>query len=287
MKKRNKLAVTTFAAAMAAMQICSVAMAKETNNSAANNNGNPDYDNVAHTTFGVIETDKDVSGQVSFEVPLYVTMAAVKNKANMLLPTDYSIENTSGNIQEAGKVIQTNPIGVTSIEVQPLKTNTWSIVEKVMDTTDNTKLDQTKTFSTTEKDALKQMTFTLGGIDFKKAGVADGQTLYNNKTTDTTNYWKNKYTTSNTFVKVQGYNNGTETGLTKIGRGADKLPVDMESYIFESANRKTVNDGATTGVFKVMYTLAALDDNGQPKTAAVYVGDNWAEAGYTTNPSTK
>ena len=38
---------------------------------------------------------------------------------------------------------------------------------------------------------------------------------------------------------------------------------------------------ATTGVFKVVYTLAALDKYGQPRNAAVYAGDNWKDAGYT------
>lgn len=283
MKKRNRLVMTGVTAALAAMQICSVAMAKETNNSAANNNGNPDYDNVAHTTFGVIETDKDVSGQVSFEVPLYVTMAAVANKDNMLLPTDYAIENTSGSIKDGATVIDTNPIGVTSIKVQTIPNNTWSVVAKKMKDDDATKVDVSKTF-TQDATGDKQMTFTLGGIDFAAMTTSGNQTLYDN--TDGATSWKKVFTKSNTFVKYQEYA-GNTTGLAKIGRGADKLNIDMESLIKNSAGRKEENGGHTTGVFKVMYTLAKVDANGQPQTAAVYAGDNWTEAGYSANPSNK
>ena len=69
----------------------------------------------------------------------------------------------------------------------------------------------------------------------------------------------------------------TTTKLVKIGKGAEKLKLDMVSFIGKGVR----DDKATTGVFKVVYTLAALDKNGQPRTAAVYAGDNWKDAGYT------
>ena len=70
----------------------------------------------------------------------------------------------------------------------------------------------------------------------------------------------------------------TSTKLISIGKGANKMKLKMEADIANIADR---GEKATTGVFKVVYTLAALDKNGQPRNAAVYAGDNWKDAGYT------
>ncbi len=131
MKNHRRIVATALLTATAMMQLTTTALAAKTDN-AATDTRSDSYNNTAHTTFGVIETDKDVSGQVSYEVPLYVTMAATPGRNNMLLPEakEYYIENTSPDIVDGKNPIETNPIGVTSLKVTGLPTNTWKIRQK-------------------------------------------------------------------------------------------------------------------------------------------------------------
>ena len=217
MKTKKRILATAVLTTAAVMQLMTTAMAKETSNSATDSRSDS-YSNTAHTTFGVIETDQDVSGQVSFEVPLFVTMAATPGLHNMLLPTEdqYYIENTS----------------------------------------------------------IKNQFETI---------------LYDNSATTTG--WK-QLQTKNQFVNIGDYDiNGDQTAwgnsLVKIGRKADRIKIKLDSTIANLEKKERANNGntATTGLFKVQYTLAALDKNGQPKLAAVYAGDDWIDAGYKTNPT--
>lgn len=286
---KKRIFATAMLTTAAVMQLMTTALAAETSNSATNNASN-NYNKSAHTTFGVYESDtKDVSGQVSFEVPLYVTMAATPERDKMLVPTkgDYYIENTSKDIVDPStgatkKVIETNPIGVTNIAVQGRK-STWEVVENGTVLTDNTG-DEHK------------MTFTLGDINIPKiAKGSDAEVfLYKNskndkkKPTQTDGTWAGLQT-GNTFVSLNTWDASADkdgsdmrNALVKIGRGDDKLKIDMDSTIAKMAKR---TKKSTTEVLKVKYTLAALDANGQPKTAAVYVGDDWVDAMYDADPA--
>ena len=283
MKTKKRILATAVLTTAAVMQLMTTAMAKETSNSATDSRSDS-YSNTAHTTFGVIETDQDVSGQVSFEVPLFVTMAATPGRHNMLLPTEdqYYIENTSGDIKDADTVIETNPIGVTSVIVKGLPTNTWEIV--------GTKF----TDASKDKNDNHKMTFTIAEMDLVKAGGTSLKNqfetiLYDNSATTTG--WK-QLQTKNQFVNIGDYDiNGDQTAwgnsLVKIGRKADRIKIKLDSTIANLEKKERANNGntASTGLFKVQYTLAALDKNGQPKLAAVYAGDDWIDAGYKTNPT--
>ena len=283
MKTKKRILATAVLTTAAVMQLMTTAMAKETSNSATDSRSD-EYTNTAHTTFGVIETDKDVSGQVSYEVPLFVTMAATPGRNHMLLPTEdqYYIENTSGDIKDADKVIETNPIGVTSVIVKGLPTNTWEIVGKKFTEAD------------TSADDNHKMSFTIAEMDLVKTGAKSlknqfEQILYDD--TDSTTGWK-KLQVKNQFVNIGDYDvKGDQSvmanSLVKIGRKDDRVNIKLDSTIakLDEAGRKNNGNTATTGLFKVQYTLAALDKNGQPKLAAVYAGDNWIDAGYKTNPS--
>ena len=280
---------------------------------AGQSNGSTIDQPAAHTQFGIIESTKDVSGQVSFEVPLYVTMAAVSNKNRMAVPSKnaYYIENTSKSIINADGVEEpTEPIGVTNMEVVGLDGG-WSIVAT-----------EPGDFTTKDDKKAHEMTFTLGKEVFKPMDATGQQTIYDNSvsyaaetikldkdgkyvadqlTGDDTKVammkgvdklgWRDK-TNSTQFVEYvmtpinlkttqkvgqETLPVWTNTKLVKIGKGANKLKLDMVSFIGKGVR----DDKATTGVFKVVYTLAALDDYGQPRTAAVYAGDNWKDAGYT------
>lgn len=297
MKNPKRIVATALLTATAMMQLSTTALAAKTDN-AATDNRSDSYNNTAHTTFGVIETDKDVSGQVSYEVPLYVTMAATPNRNNMLLPSkeQYYIENTSPDIVDGKNPIETNPIGVTSLKVVGLDTNTWKIRQK--------KFEGKQGEGDNVAKNAHVMSFSLGQIQL---GDNDNPwekkfeyTLFDeamNGTTQASTHWK-KLTTGNQFVIKDGWNNpngggvgveGKENSLAKIGKGAMRMNVELESTIanLTADERKNGGDTSTTGLFKVQYTLAALDENGQPKTAAVYAGDDWTLAGYKQDPSNK
>ena len=279
MKIRKVLAtgvLTTAALIQAAMPAFA---AKQTN-------GSPVDQPAAHTQFGIVESDKDVSGQVSFEVPLYVTMAAVSKKTKMAVPSKdaYYIENTSKSIMKQddnGNMVEepTEPIGVTSIEVKGLDGG-WSIVNAA----GATWATETAKANDNTGEAHK-MTFTLGKEKFGAMDATGEQTIYNNDSTSA-KYWADaSRTTSTQFVEysadeiVIGANNKKgHHKLISIGKGANKMKISMDADI---ANIKDRGEKATTGVFKVVYTLAALDEYGQPRNAAVYAGDNWKDAGYT------
>lgn len=296
MKNHKRIVATALLTATAMMQLTTTALAAKTDN-AATDTRSDSYNNTAHTTFGVIETDKDVSGQVSYEVPLYVTMAATPNRNNMLLPSkeQYYIENTSPDIVDGKNPIETNPIGVTSLKVEGLDTNTWKIRKK--------KFEGKQGEGDNITDNNHTMTFSLGqiqlGDDNNPWEKKFEHTLFDeamNETGQASTHWK-KLSTGNQFVIKDGWNNPNgggpgvekkENALAKIGKGAMRMNVELESTIANLTDTQRKNaDESTTGLFKVQYTLAALDENGQPKTAAVYAGDDWTLAGYKQDPSNK
>lgn len=298
MKNHRRIVATALLTATAMMQLTTTALAAKTDN-AATDTRSDSYNNTAHTTFGVIETDKDVSGQVSYEVPLYVTMAATPGRNNMLLPEakEYYIENTSPDIVDGKNPIETNPIGVTSLKVTGLPTNTWKIRQKKFDG----KQGEGDNITTN----AHLMSFSIGkitlGNDQTPWEGEFNETMFDQSVNAdggmTSKHWK-MLQTGNQFVIKDGWNNPNgngqgqaklENSLAKIGKGAMRMNVELESTIANlvADDRKNGGDTSTTGLFKVQYTLAALDENGQPKTAAVYAGDDWTLAGYKQDPSNK
>lgn len=287
MKLRKVLATGVLTTA-AMLQVAMPVLAAE------QSNGSTIDQPAAHTQFGIVESDKDVSGQVSFEVPLYVTMAAVSSKTKMAVPSKdaYYIENTSKSIINSDGVEEpTEPIGVTSIEVKGLDGG-WSIVAAAGSkwATATAKADIPTEKDTQETEAAnkardKKMTFSLGKHMFGAMSATGEQTIYNNNDKTDAKSWR-ALTESTQFVdySADGFNTdaaGTtksNTKLVSIGKGANKLKIQLDSNIASVSDR---GEKATTGVFKVVYTLAALDDYGQPRNAAVYAGDNWLDAGYT------
>lgn len=73
----------------------------------------------ADTTIAIFNTEIDPTN-VSFEVPLYVTMAAVTNKVDVVVPDNYGITNTS----DGGEVPY--GIGVTAMAFTKLKDSTFN-----------------------------------------------------------------------------------------------------------------------------------------------------------------
>lgn len=73
----------------------------------------------ADTTIAIFDTEIDPTN-VSFEVPLYVTMAAVTSKVDVVVPDNYGITNTS----DVGDVPY--GIGVTAMSFTKLKDSTFN-----------------------------------------------------------------------------------------------------------------------------------------------------------------
>lgn len=76
----------------------------------------------ADTTIAIFNTTVDPTN-VSFEVPLYVTLAAVTNKPDVVVPDNYGITNTS----DGGDV--PNGIGVTAMSFSKLTGSTFNTTQ--------------------------------------------------------------------------------------------------------------------------------------------------------------
>lgn len=117
MNKKKVLTSLVLGTAMVSQVAVPVFAAKQDNNTP---NVNPD----SHTTIGISEVSAgDAAGldqtlNVSFEVPLYVTTAAVGGEAKLRTPTEYDITN-KGN----------RGIVVTAMQIEKLENSTWDTVE--------------------------------------------------------------------------------------------------------------------------------------------------------------
>lgn len=107
-------------------QICGYDKTKDPDNPGnPGNPGNPDNPDVSGsghgTTFGIFETDKHPQ-QISFEVPLYVVVAAVEGSSQVLAPASgsYCIANTTG---------ADSNIGVLGMYIEKVPGATWNTVE--------------------------------------------------------------------------------------------------------------------------------------------------------------
>ena len=245
--RKKKMLASAVLTTMAVMQLAMPVMAAQTNNGMEKLDKDTDVYTQkeltanGHTTFGVFESaDKVSDKQVSFEVPLYVTMAAEKGKTAMTLPKadSYYIENT---VEDAAK----NPIGVVGLEVKEVEGNKWQIVGAGT--------------------AAKQydMSFKLGGYTFDKIN----EVFYSMKD------WKTatKNAAKTTFVDPQGGKGTTykdQPGLIPI---TGKTTIPMESTIANIDNRQ---NSQTAGVFKVVYTVAMVDPDTNQPMASTYVGDS-------------
>lgn len=200
-----------------------------------------------HTTIGIMEAAEKV-GQASFEVPLYVTTAAIKGQAELMCPEGYDIKNTA-------KDPDAHDIGVLSVTVQ--KIGTWDIVATPAKNTDvklvigdlvlpevnNTKKSNTVTFLADDYAGGKNAFYDQDAG--KLVAIKKGETLAQ---------------AGNQIAPGDANYKGLEiTGTVQA---------------VERTNKKA------TAQFKVTYVVSALDDNGVP-IGNTYVGDNKAAAGLT------
>ena len=255
--KKKKLAASLLVAGALAAQAVVPAMAAYT----ADNNPYGDQ----HTTFGVRESkEADLKNQISFQIPLYVTMVAVKSatETKMAVPTNYIIKNTGNGA---------TTIGVTKVTAEHLGSD-WSVIDNTVDANTNTEMH----FKIGGLDVAQKLEKQTGGAytytrsDLKKIG--DKNVLF-----DVTNSTERDAVltaaASSQFVKADGGKNK----IYPLGENEENN-LTLKADTKAKADR---GDNATVAVFKVVYTVSALDIDGNPVTTATpYAGENATDAGY-------
>ena len=256
---KKKFFASAALAAIIAAQAAMPAMAAYT----ADNNPYGDQ----HTTFGVRETDADtLPGQVSFQVPLYVTMVARKGQTKMDVPDNYKIQNNA--VSTANNL---NEIGVVKVTAEHLGSD-WKVKEAAADS--------------------KDMTFKLGGLDLakklNKKDTGDYEAAVSELTAkgDKNVVFDVSGKTADDYTKALNPFAGTKF-VTAAGDNVNPIAADggnvvytLESDITNETSRAGKED--TVAVFKVVYTVAALDDTTHKPVTSVntYIGEDAAQAGY-------
>ncbi len=217
-----------------------------------------------HTTFGVKESNESqIKNQISFQIPLYVTVVAVKSdNGKMAVPNNYIVKNTGNG---------DTTIGVTKVTAEHLGSE-WGVVDN------NTAVD------------AKKMHFTIGGLDVAQKLEKQAGGTYT-------------YSTSNLMEKGDKNVLFDASGDT-VDRAAVLAAANNSQFVMDDQGTKKIyalakdaennltlsaetlkNDARdskdTVAVFKVVYTVSALDAKGDPiNTAAPYAGEDAAMAGY-------
>lgn len=205
---------------------------------------NPDKSSDAHTTIGIVETSTDIS-QTQFEVPLYVTAAAVSNSDALLCPDGYDIKNTATGGGAS--------IGVLSMSVQRLDGATWNIVHSAPSNDKEVKLSIGGQLLP-EVDRNNK----TGKVDILKA---KGDTAFYD-------------TTSGKLRKIDPDKTLSEMKTNIAPNAANYTGLEIKGDI----KKQVRSDVATAAQFKVVYMVTPLDNNGDP-IGKTYVGDVKADSG--------
>lgn len=237
MKKRKKLVAAVLAALVVSQSM--TALANPSDN-------NPKGDE--HTTIGIMEAETEV-GQASFEVPLYVTTAAISGKAELMCPEGYDIKNTSkGN--------DAHNIGVLSVSVE--KIGTWDTVKTAPITNTQVKLTIGDLVLPAVDNTTKKKTVDIIKDTEAHTSVFYGKTA--GKDTKVTAIAKDQ-----TLSEAAG-------GVAPTAAGYKGLDITGTVQNTTRTNKKAAAQ------FRVTYVVSALDDAGDP-IGNTYVGDDKTAAG--------
>lgn len=237
MKKRKKLVAAVLAALVVSQSM--TALANPSDN-------NPKGDE--HTTIGIMEATSEV-GQASFEVPLYVTTAAISDKAELMCPEGYDIKNTSkGN--------DAHNIGVLSVSVERI--GTWDTVEGTPNGKNEVKLTIGELVLPAVNGTTKKQTVDIRTDAKGKASVFYGRT-------------------TGKLDKVTAIEKGKT--LAEAVNGVAPTAANYKGLTIEGTVQNTTrNNKKAAAQFRVTYVVSALDDNGDP-IGNTYVGDDKTAAG--------
>lgn len=235
MKKRNFLTTATLAALVAAQMAMPVMAQPATNK--------PGTDQ--HTTIGISEAKKKSAAQASFDVPLYLVVAAVENQEDIEKPDNYKIENKTEGYA----------IGVTKMQIEnlaeykasDLDNSGWVIVDN---NNGNPTLDN-----------KRKIALQLGTGLWMPDTTSAGQGKKVDVQFDVNSFFRGEDTAAGkpTYKKIE---NGTPLDIPVSGKVQPTIRADKKA----------------TSQFKVTYTVSPLNADGTVFTAT-YVGDKKDEAG--------
>ncbi len=237
MKKRNFLTTAALAALVATQMAMPIMAAPATNQIPAGSD--------QHTTIGIVEASSKSAAQASFDIPMYLVVAAVNNESVIEKPTNYGIKNTATG-QDA------NPIGVTKMQIENLADYNAG------------DLNNSGWVSVGENGALdnkRKIKLQLGSL------------------------WMPDTSTAGKNVKVDVPIEVDSTFRAADDNNGDKVykPIKQGEFLDLAVNGnvklETRTDGKASSQFKVTYTVSPLDKTTNKPLSAVYVGDVKAEAG--------
>ena len=205
---------------------------------------------------------RENSADVSFEVPLYYTMAIVKadsadhqgNASRVLQPMDDSIKNTTyekdanGNDKENALV----ELAVASVRIKKAPYSNWDVVDS---------------FTGTETATDRKMKVSIGRLPMPSLeGKKDGEY----RSAEINKYDSVFYNLNTGKYRVIG--DYTGDGVHDGNHTEMNLDVDIQvqpSYIPKEFTKKESRDpdykeGSTVAQFQIMYMLTPLDNDGKP-----------------------
>lgn len=243
-------------------------------------NKTPETNQDSHTTIGITEVKKedmiggdlDATANVSFEVPLYVTTAAIGGQTALATPKTYDIKNNG-----------TRGIVVTRMQIEKLAGSTWSTVEEDNQVDDDKKVKLAiggLTMPATKGDGVK--------VDAKLA--VDGTENAFTKNTGYKVIEKDHKTLSTSKANV----GAAETMVNKKeGDANTNIGLAIAGKVAQADNR--ASKGAASQ-FKVTYVVSAITKNADDNLAGgdgtvnkdqivgfTYVGDDKVAAGLAKN----
>ncbi len=240
MKNMKKFAAVMAAAAMVTSTGMTAAAYEYSGNMGETGALTEDAKQYGHTTFSIIEAEQDPTN-VSFTVPLFVTMAAVDGETALKVPTNYAIKNTS--TVAAGAQAGTKAFDIAVVGM------------------DFTKL-QGATYSSAPSGTAKDVALSLGKMNMPTIQE------------DTTTFEVTKP------VDIIGQTNtdfydGTDLKLIKVG---STFNIDIVATLGAAPDFSVSGNKIAAPQFKVKYVVSGVTEDGDV-LGAVYAGDDKYAAG--------
>lgn len=201
-----------------------------------------------HTTLSIFEIRQN-PGNVSFTVPLYVTMAVIEGKAQVAMPEEaYTITNESSAFSEAG--VSAFDIAVTQMKFEKVKGSIYNTVEG--------------------PDVSKkgEIIFQIGGLTMPALSRPASRDVELRAE-------GSQFLTDST---AEGYK---ESGLKEIppATPGNALKLDLKGKV---SDQYPLEEAAAAEQFKVTYIISPVVDG---KTLQkVYAGDDFDKAGKPVIP---
>lgn len=210
-----------------------------------------------------VGVSKEVPKDVSFEVPLFYTMViasedSAKNAEGrhnrVLKPANYQIENLTYKVVDGVKTPYLSELAVVDMRVQGMKGSGWSLVEQIPATAG-------------ENDKL--MKVSIGGVTLPAITAGDDRTIRDAVLKQEGSVFCKKRADGSFAYQLIGNTNGLDRVL-KLDVQVDISPKYRPKEIIEAPDKTDPNTSGrafTQAQFKVMYTLAPLDINGEKLSA--------------------